>query len=507
MGKAIPNQQREETVRLHLCGLTNDEISKNLGISAGSVYNIIQQFRAGLDKPTYESLLYLSRSLENLGISAKDSADGAKIHNLLSKMGVDNYDDFLKLVSEALKTAKKRHTDPVNLLEAASRLLYLESSENIEAEQIPAKIQHLHEQSRVMEAENSRYSEDLDILKEQYQKQFEENKATKEELDRFTQTRKELEQAGLDISDFDNLAMAIKNAKENDYNHKRLVSKIAREESFEEQQLELEQMERRTSQQIESNNITIRNQEKTIWKTKGIIQTLKKFLSLGISSDNLEELYSKVISGRFSSRKEAISYLHHIVKHVNDLGEIESKISQSQEELDKLTQSKSAKSEEIEKQKARISSLKKTKTRLESYIESLNGKVLESIKQISDIIENGKNQMIKINRQHNDEISENHNKALAGLLSVTENASNSIQEYVLQLADTTDEIKNLQAVKSIAKLIKGEGDPLEINILMVLLVEAFYSNLESYGFDHSVKKSAGNFLRQLLETRISNVAA
>lgn len=89
MPPAVDAQIRAEVIKQWLSGNTRDEIAANNKIGAGTVSNILNEWKRGLDNTEYDSIRELSVSLKGEGITLKDLAPLVRLNNYINKLGAD----------------------------------------------------------------------------------------------------------------------------------------------------------------------------------------------------------------------------------------------------------------------------------------------------------------------------------------------------------------------------------------------------------------------------------
>src|SRR5436190_17998939 len=80
---------RDRVRRLWFSGETRKNIAANCGIGAGSVTNIIDQLRRGLEGLDYESMRELAVQLKKEGLTFAEFASIYRLHNYIKKLGAN----------------------------------------------------------------------------------------------------------------------------------------------------------------------------------------------------------------------------------------------------------------------------------------------------------------------------------------------------------------------------------------------------------------------------------
>src|SRR5262249_14497448 len=89
MSPAIDNQTKNQVVKEWLSGNSRDEIAANNGVGAGTVSNVIGEFRSSLDDSNYESIRELAVQLKKEGMNFAQLACVFRRHNYVNKLGTN----------------------------------------------------------------------------------------------------------------------------------------------------------------------------------------------------------------------------------------------------------------------------------------------------------------------------------------------------------------------------------------------------------------------------------
>jgi transposase len=136
-----------------LRGLSRDAIAANHGLSAGTVTNIIRQWRLGLDQTSADELREFVVSLKRLRITAPVCAEGARIASMLTTLGIDK-NDFDLFISETYGQCIKLGLQPERIVHDLKQFLNL--SESVPWEQISNHIQQQLARKQQLEEEIQR---------------------------------------------------------------------------------------------------------------------------------------------------------------------------------------------------------------------------------------------------------------------------------------------------------------------------------------------------------------
>src|SRR5215469_6614990 len=105
MPSRLPDNYKSLVIQEWLNGELRDKIAVDNGLGAGSVTNIVNEWRAALGFPTADSLRELAVTLRRVGSSAAQCALGFRIATLMLKIGVKE-DSFESFISDVYNRCK-----------------------------------------------------------------------------------------------------------------------------------------------------------------------------------------------------------------------------------------------------------------------------------------------------------------------------------------------------------------------------------------------------------------
>jgi hypothetical protein len=89
----IPSYTRDHVIRNWLAGEPRDKIASDSKLAAGTVSNIIGNWRHELGYPTADALRQLTIDLKRLGITTTECAVGFRTVNTIKKLGLETADE------------------------------------------------------------------------------------------------------------------------------------------------------------------------------------------------------------------------------------------------------------------------------------------------------------------------------------------------------------------------------------------------------------------------------
>ncbi|HEX2124673.1 MAG TPA: hypothetical protein VHF44_03620 [Nitrososphaeraceae archaeon] len=87
MRQQVPIYIKEEVIRKWLSGEQRDKIASDISISAGTVTNIISEWKEKIGIPTADTLRILATELKRLNINASQCARGFNLLNIINNLG------------------------------------------------------------------------------------------------------------------------------------------------------------------------------------------------------------------------------------------------------------------------------------------------------------------------------------------------------------------------------------------------------------------------------------
>jgi hypothetical protein len=236
MRPPVPEETKQEVIRLWLLGYGRPEIATLVNTSHGTVFNIIEKWENDIGKTEAKAFRELAKSVRAAGLTPAKCAKGLRISDLMTRIGVKE-DDFEQFLSETYTKCESRGITPEKIA------LYIEDlakfSDNA---RLPEIEEYLREYNfELMTLNDRKQGLVYDISKLQGQKlQIERDrneliakkKEIGKEIEDYHDTIQKLESYGLDMSDFQALAKVIQCLKELGFDTMRIVADIYEVENF-----------------------------------------------------------------------------------------------------------------------------------------------------------------------------------------------------------------------------------------------------------------------------------
>jgi hypothetical protein len=167
----LPENTKSAVIQQWLQGSARDLIAVDIGLSAGAVTNIINQWRRGLSYPLADDLRELAVTFKKIGITATQCALGFRLATIMIKLGV-NEQEFEYFISQIYNDSKNLDLQPDKIAYYLDELLKF--SKDVPLSQIPDYIKQKTN-------EKSKLEKDIEELQEKI-KQLEQEKLASEEL-------------------------------------------------------------------------------------------------------------------------------------------------------------------------------------------------------------------------------------------------------------------------------------------------------------------------------------
>ena len=122
MPPAIDEQTKGQVIKEWLSGNSRHEIATDNKIGAGTVSNIINEWKKGIDSKDYDSIRELSVSLKSEGITFDDLASLVRLNNYIKKLGADfgQVESFIANITNS--------QEPQKLIDIANQIAQLSES-------------------------------------------------------------------------------------------------------------------------------------------------------------------------------------------------------------------------------------------------------------------------------------------------------------------------------------------------------------------------------------------
>jgi hypothetical protein len=217
MPSKLPDYMKSLVIQQWLRGESRDKIAGDNGLSAGSVTNIINEWRSDLNFAMADALRDLALTLKRIGITPAQCATGFRVAMMMNRLEVkeDDYESFMR---DVYNRCKNVGLTPESIVSYLTDLL--EFSKTMPFSQIPDFIHQKKDEKEKLEQEIKNLKNQIVVLK--FEKSdcetlrdgaLEDVKITKSQLKWYSEVKEELRKYGMavdDISKLVNLANGIR---------------------------------------------------------------------------------------------------------------------------------------------------------------------------------------------------------------------------------------------------------------------------------------------------------
>src|ERR1051326_4375602 len=147
MPLAIVDHIRNQVIKEWLSGNTRNEIASKNKIGAGTVSNIINEWKKGLDNSEYESIRELAVLSKKEAMTLSDVAANVRLNNYIQKLGanVEQIESFIANIANS--------QDPQKLVDTANQVAQISTSESIHLDMMADYIKQQKEDKQRLEEE------------------------------------------------------------------------------------------------------------------------------------------------------------------------------------------------------------------------------------------------------------------------------------------------------------------------------------------------------------------
>ena len=276
MPSRLPDNYKSLVIQEWLNGEQRDKIAVDSGIGAGSVTNIVNEWRATLGFPTADTLRELAVTLRRLGISAAQCALGSRIATLMLRIGV-NEDSFESFILDVYNRCKDIGLSPQNIAFHLTDLLEF-SNTALPLSKIPDYIKEKTTEKGKLEEEIEKLKAQIETLREQKEDAelirdtaLEDARITSFRLKWYTDLSEELRKYGIPVHDISKLVKLVNNVRQYDYDVEKVINEFSNLEhlrlqrkNLEESILFLEDTNRKLQEQRAGNEVFVNKHNQLI---------------------------------------------------------------------------------------------------------------------------------------------------------------------------------------------------------------------------------------------------
>jgi hypothetical protein len=198
MTRETPNAVKVEAFKLWLQGHSYREIRDKLGVSVGSINEIIANARAGA--PDLDELRKLNTTLMREGSTVHDAVRGGLLMDRLGQLDV-GLDKVSEYVEFSEKIASEKGAGSEALVDSALKLLDLERRTGKTYMEILAEYEERRSEVQRLDGERARLEGEVQGMKHELERTVEGVSSKSQELKNLISTKERLEELGLEKVD------------------------------------------------------------------------------------------------------------------------------------------------------------------------------------------------------------------------------------------------------------------------------------------------------------------
>ena len=230
MRQQVPTHIKEEVIRKWLSGKQRDKIASDISMSAGTVTNIISEWKEGIGIPTADTLRILATELKRLNINALQCARGFNLLNIINNLGAQEEVDIESFLTQIYKLCTSKNISSEAIVNITQQITALGGT--IPFSQIPKYMQQKIEEKERLEQEIKTLRETKLSAQNECDEALRSNSITIDTLHEYMRLREcLLEEYGLSIGEEDDdtlpkLINVISNLKHSGYDAKTITKNL-----------------------------------------------------------------------------------------------------------------------------------------------------------------------------------------------------------------------------------------------------------------------------------------
>jgi hypothetical protein len=147
MPAAIDTQIKKQVINQWLSGDSRDRIAADNGIGAGTVTNITNEWKKGIEDSDYESVRELAVYSKREGFGLSDITSSIRLSNYAQKLGA-NQDEIETFIANLINSS-----EPDKLIDVANQVAHVSRSESIPLQNIQIYIDDKEEERQRLDEE------------------------------------------------------------------------------------------------------------------------------------------------------------------------------------------------------------------------------------------------------------------------------------------------------------------------------------------------------------------
>jgi 5'-3' exonuclease len=210
MPAAIDTQVKKQVVKQYLSGDSRDRIAADNGIGAGTVSNIVNEWKQGVEDSDYNSLRELAIYSKKEGFGLSHIAASTRLGNYIQKLGA-NQDQIESFIANLAHSP-----EPEKLIDVANQVAHLSKAESIPLGELEGHIKQKEEEKQMLEDEIKQRRAILESTNVEIQI-----------INEYKQLKAELNKYHLSSEDPKRLLTVLTNLKGYRYDAKKIVAELS----------------------------------------------------------------------------------------------------------------------------------------------------------------------------------------------------------------------------------------------------------------------------------------
>jgi|GEM_PF-516902 len=295
MPAAIDPEVKKQVINQWLSGDSRDRIAADNNIGAGTVSNIINEWKKGVEDSEYESVRELAVFSKKQGLDLSELASRFRLCNYISKLGA-NEDHIESFIANCMGGANS--LPPEKIIDLTNQLYDIAKSESIPPAKVPVYTKQKLEQKQRLEEQ----IQDAGAL-------LESKNVNIETIDEFNRLKEHLSKYNLSLNDPTRLLSILQTIKEIGYEPRKIVARFSHIESL-----------RRTERGLKDN---CRALEERVAGCQSVLPLAEQINRLGIGVSELLAFHTAVSEKaemHHMSMERAAYRVIEDIQHYNRLG-------------------------------------------------------------------------------------------------------------------------------------------------------------------------------------------
>jgi hypothetical protein len=247
MRQQVPTHIKEEAIRKWLSGEQRDKIASDISMGAGTVTNIISEWKEEIGIPTADSLRVLATELKRSNINASQCAKGYRLLNIINNLGAQEEENIVEsFLTQIYKLCTSKNIPPEAIVNISQQIVALGGT--IPFSQIPEYMQQKIEEKQCLEQEIRTLRETKLSAQNECDEALRSSSITIDTLHEYMRLREcLLEEYGLSIDeegeeegDLPKIINVISNLKHSGYDAKTITKKLSNINNLQTREKELQ---------------------------------------------------------------------------------------------------------------------------------------------------------------------------------------------------------------------------------------------------------------------------